>query len=60
MGSSLLGLMINIRVRILQGGGRLVLCGLSPALMQIFRTCCLERLFSIAQTRDDAVKQARS
>lgn len=56
MGSSVLGLMINVRQRIKSGGGKLALCGMSPRLMQIFHTCCLEKLFTIAKTRADAVR----
>lgn len=57
-GSSLLGLMVNIRQRIKQAGGRLVLFGASDRLMQIFRTCSLERLFVIRKSEDDAVSRA--
>jgi hypothetical protein len=42
-----------------EGGGRLVLCGLSPRLMEIFRTCCMERLFTITRARAEAVKTHR-
>jgi anti-anti-sigma factor len=56
MGSSALGLMVNIRQCILQAGGDLVLCGLSPQLLRIFRTCCMERLFRISKTQADALK----
>ena len=56
MGSSALGLMVNIRQRIKQAGGRLVLCGLSPRLLHIFQTCCMERLFTIKPTRADALR----
>ena len=56
MGSSALGLMVNIRQKVKQAGGKLALCGLSPRLMQIFRTCCLERLFTIKSVRADAVR----
>jgi anti-anti-sigma factor len=55
-GSSLLGLMVNARQRVLQAGGRLALCGLSPRLMRIFTTCCLERLFDIRNTRAEAIR----
>jgi anti-anti-sigma factor len=55
LGSSMLGLFVNIRERIRQGGGTLVLCGMSPPLLRIFKTCCLERLFTIAKTRPDAL-----
>lgn len=56
MGSSVLGLMVNIRQRIRQGGGKLVLCGMSAKLHQVFRTCSLERLFVIKSGRDEAVE----
>jgi anti-anti-sigma factor len=56
MGSSVLGLMINIRQHIKSGGGKLALAGLTPRMAAIFHTCCLEKLFTIAKTRDDAVK----
>jgi anti-anti-sigma factor len=55
MGSSMLGLFVNVRERIRQGGGTLVLAGMSPQLLRIFKTCCLERLFTIAKTRADAL-----
>ena len=56
MGSAALGLMVNLRQQVKQGGGKLVLCGMSPRLQQIFRTCCMERLFTIKATRLDALK----
>jgi anti-anti-sigma factor len=56
MGSSVLGLMINVRQHIKTGGGKLVLNGLSPRLSQIFRTCCLEKLFQISKNRDEGIR----
>ncbi len=56
MGSSVLGLMINIRQHIKSGGGKLVLNALSPRLTQIFRTCCLEKLFQISKSREEGVR----
>jgi len=58
MGSAMLGLMVNLRHRIKRAGGRLVLCGLSPRLLEIFRTCCMERLFTITANRPQALKLA--
>ena len=58
MGSAALGLMVNLRQQIKQSGGRLVLCGLSPQLMHIFKTCCMERLFRIVRGRAEAVLAA--
>jgi anti-anti-sigma factor len=58
MGSAALGLLVNLRQQIKQSGGRLVLCGLSPQLLQIFKTCCMEKLFRIVKSRKDAVAAA--
>jgi anti-sigma B factor antagonist len=58
MGSAALGLLVNLRQQIKQSGGRLVLCGLSPQLLHIFKTCCMERLFRIVKTRKDAIAAA--
>jgi anti-anti-sigma factor len=55
LGSSMLGLFVNMRERIRHAGGSLVLCGMSTQLHQIFRNCCLERLFAIAKSRGDAL-----
>jgi anti-anti-sigma factor len=57
LGSSMLGLFVNMRERVRQGGGVLVLCGMSQQLLRIFKTCCLERLFTIVKTRGDAIAQ---
>lgn len=59
VGSSVLGLLVNVRQKVKEAGGRLVLCGLSERLLQIFRTCSLERLFVIRRSREEAVERAR-
>jgi anti-anti-sigma factor len=59
MGSAALGLMVNIRHRVKTMEGRLALCHMSTRLHQIFKACCLERLFTITRSRDDAVKAMR-
>ena len=56
MGSAMLGLMVNMRQRVKSAGGRLVLCGMSQRLVDIFRACSMERLFTIARTRGDAIR----
>ena len=58
MGSAALGLLVNLRQQIKQSGGRLVLCGLSPQMMRVFKTCCMERLFKITKGRKDAIAAA--
>ena len=59
MGSSSLGLMVNLRQRIKELGGQLVLCNISPQLMRILRTCCLERLFLITRNCDEAMRRLK-
>ena len=46
MGSATLGMMVNIRQRVKDSRGQLVMCGMSPRLLDVFRTCSLERLFT--------------
>jgi anti-anti-sigma factor len=55
MGSAMLGLLVNVRQQIKAGGGKLLLCGLSSAMMNIFKTCCMERLFTIVKDRRTAL-----
>ena len=55
MGSSVLGLLVNIRERVRQADGKLALCGLNARLQQVFRTCSLERLFVIRAGRAEAI-----
>ena len=60
MGSAVLGLLVNIRQRIRQKGGQLILCGLSPRLTSVFHACSLERLFAIVKTRPEALRAAQA
>lgn len=54
-GSALLGVMVNIRQRVRATEGQLILCDLSPRLLDILRACSMERLFVIAKNRDEAL-----
>jgi anti-anti-sigma factor len=56
MGSAMLGMMVNFRQRVQSVKGRMVLCGVSPRLLEIIRTCCMDRLFPIAKSRAEAIK----
>ena len=60
VGSAILGVMVNLRQRVRAGGGHLALCCLSDPLAQTMRTCSLYNLFSIGQTRTDAVRLVKS
>jgi len=56
MGSAMLGMLVNMRQQVKAGGGTLLLCGLSKPLMNIFKTCCMERLFTIVKDRRAAME----
>lgn len=55
MGSAMLGMLVNVRQQVKAGGGQLLLCGMSKPLMSIFKTCCMERLFTIVKDRSAAM-----
>lgn len=56
-GSALLGMLVNVRQRLISGGGRVILCGLSPRLRHVVQTCSLDRLFTLVRNRTDALRQ---
>ena len=49
-------LMVNLRQRVKDAGGKLALCNMSSRLLRVFQTCSLERLFIIKSDREEAVK----
>lgn len=55
MGSSVLGLFVNLRQHIKTHGGRLVMCGLSPRLTEVFMASSLQRLFTLRPTVSEAM-----
>ena len=60
VGSAILGVMVNLRQRIRGAGGSLAICCLSDTLAEAMRTCSLYNLFSVAQTRADAIRLVKS
>lgn len=58
LGSSMLGMMVNVRQRIKQSQGDLILCGMNDRLTGIFEASSLVRLFRITRTRAEAVRLA--
>jgi anti-anti-sigma factor len=59
LGSAMLGLMVNFRQKVKGAKGKLILCGVSSRLLEIIRTCCMDRLFPIARSRADAIKMSQ-
>jgi anti-anti-sigma factor len=57
MASAMLGMLVNMRQQIKASGGHLVLCNLSKPLIGIFKTCCMERLFTIVKDRAAALAE---
>jgi len=56
IGSAVLGLMVNIRQHVKTAQGKLIICCLSKTLHEIFRASALDRLFTIAKSRQEAMK----
>ncbi len=56
VGSAILGLLVNVRQIVKQNSGSLALCCLSPRLRVIFETSSLEKLFTVATSRAEALR----
>jgi anti-anti-sigma factor len=55
--SSGLSWLVACHKRFVQQGGRMVLCGMSPRILQVLQFCRMDRLFGI--TEDEATARAR-
>lgn len=55
VGSALLGMLVNIRTKVKQTNGKLVLCNLDPTLERVLRTGSMDRLFTIVGDRKTAL-----
>lgn len=55
--SSLLGKLILLLRRVDGGGGRLILCELSPTVQSVFKTSNLDKLFRIVRDRPAALAE---
>ena len=55
--SSLLGKFILLLRRVEGGGGRLVLCELTPTVQSVFKTSNLDKLFKIVRDRTAALAE---
>ena len=55
--SSLLGKLILLLRRVEGGGGRLILCELSPTVQAVFKTSNLDKLFKIVRDRAAALAE---
>ena len=55
MSSSALGMLITLRKRIAERGGRLCLCGIQPSILEVFVITRLNEIFDIFETRAQAL-----
>ena len=54
--SSLLGQLVMLQKRVMQRGGALRLCGLSPQCHETLHLCRLDQILPCYQNRDDAIR----
>lgn len=55
LGSALLGMLVNVRTKVRQSRGKLAVCGLNNEIQRVLRLGSMDRLFTIVETRDDAI-----
>jgi anti-sigma B factor antagonist len=60
MSSSALGMLITLHKRIREKGGELRLCGIQPAIQEVFVITRLNEIFQISQTREQALSTLKS
>ena len=58
--SRILGVLMNLHLRLVKRGGRLWLCGLSPGIQETVRLLRLDRVFNIAASPAEALARASS
>ncbi|MBT3278301.1 MAG: STAS domain-containing protein [Phycisphaerales bacterium] len=57
MSSSALGMLITLHKRIRETSGKLVLCNIQPAILEVFRITRLDEIFMICASRSEALEQ---
>ena len=60
MSSSALGMLITLHKRIRERGGELRLCGIQPAILEVFVITRLNEIFTICQSREQALGTFKS
>ena len=56
MSSAALGKLITLHKKLGGLGGKLVLCGISPQIFEVFAITKLDKVFKIVQTYDEGLK----
>jgi len=60
LSSQTLGVLINLRKKVQDRGGKLALCGLRPELARVFKITNLDRMFSFHDARAAALENLGS
>ena len=55
LSSAMLGKLISLNGKVKARGGLLKLCGIQPNILEVFRICCLDRVFDIKADELDAL-----
>ncbi len=55
--STLVGKLFGLHRRLRQGGGKLVLCGVRPQLVEVFEVLKIADLFRICETEQEALQE---
>ena len=56
LSSGALGMLINLQRKTESSKGQLIMCGMRPEILQIFRLTRLEKLFKFEKNRNEALK----
>jgi len=56
--SQVLGLLLNIRSRLKENGGELLISSINPQLYRVFKITNLDKIFQFFPDRDSAIKSA--
>jgi anti-sigma B factor antagonist len=60
MSSSALGMLITLHKRLREKGGELRLCGIQPAILEVFVITRLNEIFQICPTREQALQTLKA
>ena len=55
--SQVLGLLLDIRARLLEHNGKVVISGINPQLYRVFKITNLDKVFEFFSDRESAIKQ---
>ena len=60
LSSSTLGILVSLQKKIAAIEGRVILCGMRPSLMKVFKITNLDRILTFAKDESQAMKKLKS